>query len=199
MKVLVLGATGRTGRLLLPRLEAQGAEVTTFGRRKVDGIAGTIASLDDRAAMARAIDGVDTVLSCLASSRDTEVCRAATLTLIAVAPEGLRHVVIGGAAVDVDGDAKGLGDRIAGGLMRLFAGRMLAERQAELADLQASRLAWTFLRPPGLTNGAGTGRWQFSDDFPRRKTIARADLAAAMLDSAGRSDHHRRAPFVSSA
>ncbi len=197
MKVLILGATGRTGRHLLPLLQAQGAEVTTFGRSAVPGVAGRTGRLTDRAAMAHAVAGVDLVLSALASPRGQEVCRPAMQTLIAVAPPGLRVVVIGGAGVDVPGDAKGIGDRIAGGLMRLVAGAMLAERQAELADLQASRLAFTFLRPPALTNGRATGRWQFSDDFPRRKTIARADLAGAMLDSAARPDHAGRAPFVS--
>jgi uncharacterized protein YbjT (DUF2867 family) len=197
MKVLVLGATGRTGRHLMPLLAARGAEVVTLGRTATGR--GLVGDPGDPAAMARALDGVEAVLSALGSTAKAPVCRRASAVVARAGRPGLRHIVVAGAAVDAPGDAKGLPDKIAGGLMRLFAGAMLAERQAELADLMASGLGWTMLRPPRLTDGAATGAWKVTFDRPHRIQIARADLAAAMVAALDRPDLIGRAPFVSAA
>lgn len=198
MRVLVLGGSGRTGRHLLAALTRAGHSPVLLGRRAPEGWVGEVRLGDpgDPDAVAGALAGVDAAMSCLGSTRGGPVCLRATRAVIAAAPRDLPYLVVGGAAVDAPGDAKGLGDRAVGALMRLVAGAMLAERQAEHDALRASALAWTFLRPPRLTDGPGTGRWAFTDDRPAAMRIDRADLARAMLEAAGRSDMGRRAPFV---
>jgi uncharacterized protein YbjT (DUF2867 family) len=51
---------------------------------------------------------------------------------------------------------------------------------------RASGLAWTIVRPPRLTDGPGAGRYRRADgrDVPGGFSIARRDLAAALLDLA---------------
>lgn len=198
MKILVLGGSGRTGRHLISRIEAAGHVAVALGRRAPKGWQGEVivAAPDDRAAVSSALDGVNAVMGALGSSRTAAVCLPATQALIDVARKGLPYVVIGGAGVDTAGDTKALPDRIAGGMMRIFAGRMLAERQAELNALQASGLEFCFLRPPQLHDRPGTGHWVFTLDRPAHFRIARADLAGAMLEALGRTDLARKAPFV---
>jgi nucleoside-diphosphate-sugar epimerase len=198
MRVVVMGGTGRTGRHLLPLLRAAGHEVTLFGRRAPDGWDGRFVQgdVDDAVALAPALEGADAVLSCLASGRGEAVCLPATQAVLRAGRPDLRHIVVGGAAVDAPGDAKGAGDRVAGLMMRLFAGRMLAERQAEYAALAGSGRPFTFLRPPQLGDRAATGHWTLTHDRPASIRIERADLAAAMVAVLGRPDLVGRAPFV---
>lgn len=197
MKAVVLGASGRTGRKIAEALVADGHEVTSLGRSDpgVAGVTHVAARPDDAGALAEAARGAEAVFSALASTNSEAICSATTRALIGTgfAP---RYVVVGGAGVDVPGDAKGLADAAIGGLMKLFVGRMLADRQREWEMLDASLLPYTFLRPPRLTDGPATGGWRFSDDRPASTAISRADLALAAVEAAGRADMVRRAPFV---
>lgn len=197
MKLLLLGATGRTGRHVLSQLERAGHEVVTYGRRPGGGRLALTGAVSDADAMRRAMEGAEAVLACLASTNTDPVCSTATRAVIEAADgRPLRTLVIGGAGVDAAGDRKGLGDRAVGALMRVVARGVLEDRQAELALLEGSALAWTMLRPPRLTDAPGTGRWRFTFDRPASMAIPRADLAGALIEAIGRGDLTRRAPFV---
>ena len=199
MRVTVLGATGRTGRLVLDRLIEAGHEVTTYGRRAPDGPGRHLTGeVGDVAGMARALEGAEGAVSALASSNADPVCSTATRAVIEAAGGPLRYVVVAGAGVDAPGDSKALPDRIVGRVMRLVVGRMLADRQAEHDMLADSPLRWTVLRPPRLVDGEPKGvAWSF--DTPKASKIARADLAAAMVEALGRDDLVRRAPLAAQA
>ena len=196
MRVTVLGATGRTGRLVLERLIGAGHEVTTYGRRAPEGPGRHLTGeVGDAAGIARALEGADGAVSALASGNADPVCSTATRTVIEAASGPLRYVTVAGAGVDAPGDAKALPDRVIGRIMKLVVGRMLADRQAEHDMLAASALRWTMLRPPRLVDGEPKGfAWSF--DTPKATKITRADLAAAMVEALRRDDLVGRAPFV---
>ena len=198
MRILILGGSGRTGRRLLDRLAAAGHTAVAYGRRPPEGWTGeaVTGALDDRARLGALIARADAAVSCLATTGREPVCLTASRTVAATAPRGFRYVVVGGAAVDAPGDAKGAMDRIAGGLMRLTQARMLAERQAEHDLLAGSTLGWTFVRPPMLGDKPGTGHWRFTLDKPAHFRIERDDLAAALVAALGQPDLAGRAPFV---
>ena len=202
MKILLLGASGRTGRHIATGLVAEGHDVVSLGRRGPDlrGVDHRAGDPADAAALAAALDGAEAVVSALASSNSDPVCSRAATALVEVA-EGrpLRFVTIGGAGVDVPGDSKGFADRAVGAVMRLVVGRMLADRQSEYGLLAALPLRWTILRPPRLVDTEGTGRFTLSFDRPRGTKIARRDLALAAVEAVGRDDLAGRAPFVAEA
>ncbi len=196
MRILILGATGRTGRRVLERVERRGDEAVTYGRRPGGGARSLVGAIDDAAGLRDALDGVEAVVSCLASGNAGAVCSTATRTLVAAADRPLRYVVVSGSTVAAAGDVGGRPERMAAFLMGLFFGGMLADRRAELAMLRDSGLAWTALRPPRLTDQAGRGAWRFAFDRPPAAKIARDDLAGAVVEALGRGDLVRRAPFV---
>lgn len=198
MRILLLGATGRTGRRVLHRLEAAGMPVTTYGRRAGGGRA-LIGALDDAGKLRAALDDAEAVISCLASGNGDPACSVATRTLIAVASRPLRYVVVSGASVERPGDRRNALERGGLGLMRLFMGGMLADRQVELSLLEASTLAWTALRPPRLTEAPGRGAWRFDEDRVRTPSLTRDDLAGAVVEAVSRDDLIGKAPFVSQA
>jgi uncharacterized protein YbjT (DUF2867 family) len=197
MRILLFGATGRTGCRVLDRLEAQGHEVVTYGRRPGGGARALTGPLDDVAGLRDALDRADAAISCLASGNADPVCSTATRTLIAAADRPLRYLVVSGASVAMEGDVRGPLERAGLSVMRLFLGGMLADRREELGMLRCSRLAWTALRPPGLSQRPGRGGWRFDTDRPRTPQISRDDLAGALVEALSRDDLAGCAPFVS--
>lgn len=197
MRVLVLGATGRTGRHLPRLLTAAGHDVVLYGRRLPEGASGVIGALDDPVALDRALEGADAVIAALGSGLRNPACLTFTRTLLGVAPEGLRHVTVSGATIEWPGDRRTLADRIGGALLRTLARSMIAERQQEADLLRGAPLRVTLLRPPRLRNGRRRGRFAFAFDRPETAQIDRADLAAAAVAALARDDLEGRAPFVS--
>ena len=197
MHILLLGATGRTGRLVLTAAKAAGHRVTAHGRRAAEGADTQVRGPWSAPEFTAAVREADAVLSCLASSNKEGVCSAAAAAVLHADPHA-RYLTIAGAGVDRPDDEKGLGDKAIGLAMRLVAGGMLADRQPEIDMPAASDAAWTALRPPRLTDAAGMGRWTFTFDRPATTAIPRADLAAALLEAMDRDDLVGLAPFVAS-
>lgn len=108
-----------------------------------------------------------------------------------------RLITVSGAGVDLPGDAKGAGARLASALTRRLARDLVQDKEGEHAALEGSDLAWTELRPPRLSDAAATG-FTFSVQAPGllAKPVSRADVAAAMLALAGTKDWVRRSPFL---
>jgi putative NADH-flavin reductase len=201
VRVVVFGASGRTGKLVLPALKAAGHDAVAFGRHAPEGWQGEsiIAPLNDLGALAEVLKSADAAVSCLGSTGANPVCLSTSQNIMKLVPAGFRYVTVAGAAVDVPTDNKGGIDKFAGFMMKIFAGKMLAERQAEYTALAQSELAFTMLRPPQLKQGPGTGAYIFSDDKPANMQIDRADLALALVETLGRIDFIGRAPFVAKA
>ena len=196
MELLILGATGRTGRRVLAAAQGAGHRVTAFGRRPVEDAGRSLVGAFGDAAFGEAVRAADAVLSCLASTNQDPVCSRAAGAVLAADP-GARFVTVAGAGVDRPEDRKGIGDRAIGLAMRLVARGMLADRQREVDLLAASGARWTALRPPRLTEGRAAGRWRLSHDRPAATWIDRDDLAAAMLAMLEDGSMVGRAPFVS--
>ena len=196
MRVLVLGATGRTGAEVVARARAGGHHVVAYGRRAAEGADERVVGGFDDPAFAEAVRGADAVLSCLASSNSDGVCSRAAAAALGADP-GVRYLTVAGAGVDRPGDVKGVGDKAIGLVMRMVVGRMLADRQREVDMLAASGARWTALRPPRLTEGRATGRWALTHDRPAATWIDRADLAGAMLACLADEATVGTAPFAS--
>ena len=196
MHVLLFGGTGRTGKLIAQCLLAAGHAVTAAGRRdpQIPGIPYRQVDLSDAEDVIKAAQGVDAVVSALASAKGNPVCSGVARAL--TGQDGLRFVTIGGAGVDMSGDQKGLSDRLIGWVMRRVVPEMLADRQAEFDILQQSRLRWTMLRPPRLTDKHAKGVVKISFDRPASAAISRADLAQAVVDTLTDDTLVSRAPFV---
>ncbi|MEM1128972.1 MAG: NAD(P)-binding oxidoreductase [Pseudomonadota bacterium] len=197
MRILLLGATGRTGRRVLARLETASHQVVTYGRRPGGGTWSLTGPVDNVERLREACHGADAVLSCLASTNAEPVCSSATAALVASGVRIPRYVVASTAGIEMPGDARGPLDQIADRVLGLFLGDMLADRRAELEILQGSDLPWTVLRPPRLTNRPGRGTWRFDRDRPHTSGISRDDLAGALIEALGREDLIAKAPFVS--
>jgi putative NADH-flavin reductase len=113
VKVAVLGATGRTGRLIVEELQRRGHSVVALVRdpARLTGVPTVVGSSRDPQALARLLPGVDAVISALGPvDKDHTLHRDTARALIeAMAMASVKRFVgVSGAGIDVPGDRKTL-------------------------------------------------------------------------------------------
>jgi len=190
MKLLVFGATGKTGRALLDQGLAQGHAVTAFVRNPAaleprPGLTIVKGDVSDASAVDRAIAGQESVLSALGPRGGN----------YGVLPGGVQNIVAAMSRAGVKRlihvSSYGVGDSLAqmGWVSRkivapLFLRKALDEKEIEEGIIRASGLEWIVVRPGGLEDGPRTGVYRCITD-PNVKVghprIARADVADFIL------------------
>lgn len=183
MKLFVLGATGGTGVELVRQAPVRGHSVTAFGRSAAAPPAVSVAGdVADARGLEPAMRGHDAVVFTLGPRNfgPTTLCSTSMRAVLpAMQAAGVRRIVGVSLAILFPGILGPIG-AIGRYILRHGAADALEMERA----LAASPLDYTIVRPPPLTNGAGSGRWRAEvDALPRfGLSIARADLAAFVLE-----------------
>ncbi len=189
--VLVAGATGKTGSLLVAQLQAKGYPVRAFVRdaakaaeRLGPEVEAVVGDLKDQASIAAALDGVDAIVNAAGSGvpapddnmpEHVDFEGARNLADAAVAA-GVDHYVLVSSMGVTDDDHY---------LNQMFNNVMLWKRRGEEAVV-ASGITYTIVRPGGLNDepgGAQTIVFEQGDNPERGKVISRADLARVCVAS----------------
>jgi len=208
VNVALLGATGRTGVLVLDELLMRGHAVRALVRsegRITPGAAITTVVGDsrDRDTLSELVGGVEAVMSALGPrARDESLHRDTAKALVASMHDaGVRRFVgVSGMGIDVPGDQRSLSAKVAASLVKLVGGAVSRDKQLEYEVFSASDLDWTLARPPRLADGEETGRLEHDARRSTRSTkIRRADLATFLVDVAEQGLYLRQAPFVATA
>jgi uncharacterized protein YbjT (DUF2867 family) len=177
MRVLVMGATGKTGRLVVADLIAAGHEVTGLVRRPeqedaVTALGARPVQGDLTGDLSAALAGQDAVLFCAGAALggdpeaiDRDACIAAQR---AAADSGVRRWVQLSSL---------MADRPESGPPPLL--RFLQAKQVSDEALAGSELDWTVVRPGGLQDVPGTGMVS-GDAQPGFNALPRADVAAVL-------------------
>jgi len=197
VKLLVLGASGATGRWLT-RLSAQaGHEVTALVRTASafdapSGVRVVEGDVLDPSVLPSLVEGQGAVASCLGIRRGGKapwsrllsppdfMTQVAALLVPAMMRAGVRRVVAmsaGGVAESVTRCSTPIRWMTNAGSVGV-AYRDLAELERQLS---ASRLDWLAVRPVTLMNGPPTGQVGKVDRYGLFSIVRRADVAAWML------------------
>jgi putative NADH-flavin reductase len=202
VKVLIIGATGRTGRILLEKALEQGHQVTALARNP-----SAVAPREyrprvlDPEALEAAVAGQDAVLSALGtrSTKPTTLFSASTANLVdAMKKHGVRRMVcLTGVGV---GDSKGhvgfLYDRV---FLPLVLRNQYEDKERQEEILRGSGLEWVIVRPARVTNKRATGEYQvfLSGDSYKATTISREDVADFMLAQLTEDRYVHKTPVIS--
>ena len=208
MRILVLGATGATGRHLLEQALAQGHHLTALARnpaklhRPSPDLTVVQGDVTDPLAMQRAVSSQDAVLCALGASTPLNhdpalvagignlvgvmerlhVRRLVYLSFLGV-HHGRRQLSLLGKYV----------------VAPLLLRKVAADHERKEAIIQQSTLEWVIVRPPRLTNGRRTGTYRSGTDIQATMVIprvSRADLAEFMLGQLNGDTYLRRTPAV---
>src|SRR5258705_6169270 len=189
MKLFVLGATGKTGGVLVADAVPRGHRVTTFGRSPFSGMyKGQVLNLEgnpmNEAELAEALPGSDAVLSVLGTRglRATSVLEdSSRATIAAMSQAGVRRLVILSSAL-LDSHI-GLVNRI---VSRTILRHFSSDQRAMEKIVTESDLDWTVLRPPRMTDSAPDGRSTAMLGEPTDSsgmTITKEEVARVILDT----------------
>lgn len=200
MRLTVFGATGGTGVQVVRRALDAGHEVTAVVRDPA-ALPGEIracaevlrADVMDPAAIEEAVKGRDAVVTAIGTRdgrRPTSVCADSARSITAaMRAAGTERFVLTSAS----GLHAGPGDDPVTRFVvkPLVLGPLLKHAFADMRAAEALTrdcgLGWTIVRPPRLTGGPGNGRYRRAVDrnVLGGASIARADLATALLDVTG--------------
>jgi uncharacterized protein YbjT (DUF2867 family) len=211
MKMTIIAATGRIGRLLVDQALAAGHEVTAVARhpeafRSDVRVVRVDLLRADPPALSLAIDGADAVLSGLGprSKREFGIATAGTRRIVEAMKEtGVRRIVaVSAAPVSTTASpgrpAPPRHDPGEGPVMRyVLTPAIRTVLRAHYDDLalmedvlRDSGLDWTVVRPPQLKDKplTGTYRSAFGQNVRRGTSVGRADVAHLMLAVLQRPD-----------
>ena len=208
LRVLIIGATGGTGRQLVTQALERGHEVTAVARNpaaldithpRLKVLRGDVL---DSASLDPAVRGQDAVLSALGHKKFFPPNR--------ILSDGTRNVL---RAMEAHGVSRficetGLGIGDTTGRMGLYYTMFVIPvilpayfldktRQEQL--IAKSRLNWTIVRPGALTNGELRGKYRHGSrigSFVTTMKISRADVAHFMLNQLTDDTYLRAAPGV---
>jgi putative NADH-flavin reductase len=201
VKLLVVGASGRTGRLLVAQALGHGHDVTAFVREAADVTPGTRLTVvagdaADPAALASAVDGQDAVISVLAARRGQPASIYADGTanrVRAMTTRGVDRLVVASAA-GVGGHKRELPLLYQALLLLPRLQRDYEAMEAMEGEVMLSDLEWTIVRAAVLSNKQQTGHYRVVEGpvVPKGLRISRADLAALLLKTAETGRYGRR-------
>jgi uncharacterized protein YbjT (DUF2867 family) len=207
MKILVLGATGATGRLIVAKAIAEGHNVVALVRSKAKADDLTGAELiegdaRDAAALTRAMAGCDAVVSSLGTAmspfREVTMLSTATRALVGVMErQNIRRLVcITGLGA---GDSRGHGgfffDRL---FLPLLLRKVYEDKDRQEDAIRGSTLDWTIVRPMVLNDKPPRGRIKALTDLSgvHGGTIARADVADFVVQQLTADTWLRKSPLI---
>jgi putative NADH-flavin reductase len=192
MRLTVFGATGRIGSEVVRQALAAGHEVAAVVRDPArlavpagprQGV--VTADVMDPAQIGPAIKGSDAVVSALGPRKGgppAVLANGVRSILTAMADTGVRRLV----AVSASGAFIEPGEPfvtrvIAKPLLQRILADAMADTRAMEGEIWSSATDWTLIRPPQLTNRPGRGRYRRMIDSNVGRSIARADVADAIL------------------
>ena len=182
MKVLVIGAAGKSGEALVNEALAAGHKVTAFVRGAAQYKKANVRVV----AVDVAVAGQDAVIDALGGKTPWKVTTmetsAAHNIVDAMRRNGVRRLLkisVVGAGESVK-NAGFFNEHL---LMRTFLKGLLVDKAGMEAEIEGSNLDWTLVRPPMLTNAEKTGvaRVLSTEGGEKAHKIGRADLAAFMV------------------
>ncbi|MBD2310008.1 NAD(P)H-binding protein [Chroococcidiopsis sp. FACHB-1243] len=189
MKVLVVGAAGKTGKAVVEQAVAAGHQVTAFVHKadeyNVSNVRIVEGDATDSAAIDAAIVGQDAVLDTIGGKtpyKETTLESSAASAIIAsMQRNGVRRLVV--TSMLGEGESK----ENATWYERLLVSTMLRgadkDKAAMESAVETSGLEWVILRPALLNDDPAMGNVRVFDPATGEKAhkITRADLAAFML------------------
>lgn len=205
MRIAVLGATGRTGKVVVDQALARGDAVVAVVRRPDavaprHNLAVRAADALDQSSLREALADADAVVSALGFPRN-QPAYAASMRAVLDALDGSSASRLSAISASPAGprEEMALVERsLMLPVLDRFFGQTYADLRAMEAVLAAGPISWVAVRPPRLVDKAATGRYRLDGDHPLRdaRSIRRADLATSLLDVLAREDIQRRAVYV---
>jgi len=204
MKLVVFGATGKTGGEIVKQSLAQGYEVTAFVRDpskltlEHSDLKVTTGDIYDLSAVTQAIQSQDAVICSLGTSDlgKTTVRSEGTANIIKAMKEKhvQRLVVVSAMGVAESWSTLSFVNKLF--FATLLRGSQQDHEKQEVV-VKESELDWTIMRPSGLTDSPLTGSYSIGENIlGKTSRIGRADVAHAIIKELDDNAFVHKAPTI---
>jgi uncharacterized protein YbjT (DUF2867 family) len=188
MNMVILGATGRTGLLVVEQALAAGHTVTALVRSpekltiRNSSLRVVAGQATDSGDVARALEGADAVISTLGGTGSVIADSTRAIVEAAHKTEVRRVVVL--SSIFVERDRLGAVARL---LTGVAMGSLIKDKSAGERLLRQSDLDWTIIYASPLSDGPASGFVEVLPEGTKRRIsdrISRADVAAWLVQAA---------------
>lgn len=205
MHIVIFGASGKVGRQVAQQLLAEGYDITAFVHRhnplgEHERLSIVQGDIHDTAAVTSAVEGSDVVICTLGSwhTKSKDIVSSGMRAIIpAMEQQNVRRLIsLTGAGALWQGDKPTIVDRLNHRLLSITAPKILHDGEEHLALLAASKLDWTCLRSPVMTNGKHT-TYHLSKRLPSLFALTpRKAIVRAIIDQLQDDSWKQQAPVV---
>lgn len=208
MKIVIFGASGKTGSLLVEQALSAGHSVTAYVRRtgvlaqQHPNLKMVTGELSDSLKLKEAITGSDACISALGGGSLTkhapEILAGVEMIIKTMEQSGVKRFIY------LSSIGAGESRYFMGAVMRFFLTDVilrvpLADHTTNEKRIAASKLQWTIVRPGGLTDEPKTGNLKHGSEKTILKgspKISRANVAAFMLEQLSGSMYLNKAAWL---
>jgi putative NADH-flavin reductase len=201
MKIVVFGASGKTGRLLTEQALEAGHEVVAYVRTEGSvksehpNLNVIVGNLNDKDKLKKTISGADACISTLGGGSLTKhgyaVMEGIDNVVTIMEETGVQRLIymssigVGESRYFMPQPARFL-------IVDLLLRVPMADHNKNEQRITKSKLQWTIVRPGGLTDGAKTGNLKYGSEKPKLKgssSISRSNVAAFLLFMVDNSEY----------
>jgi putative NADH-flavin reductase len=204
MKIVVFGASGKTGILLVYQALNQGHFVTAFARqpskvtiehKNLRIIQGDVMDQDR---VRSAVEGQEAVLCTLGVDKNkpnTILSEGTRNILRAMESAGVKRFICMSSAGILGNDSGFWFGKI---FMPLFLKHVFEDKKRQVKVIEQSTAEWVIIRPTGLTDAPRTNTYKINPGIPTSRSIPRADVADFMLKLLTDKKYDQQMPAISS-
>jgi len=209
MKVVIFGANGKTGLLLVEQALAKGYQVVAYVRRPESimienpKLKIVVGNLNEPLKMKDTISGADACISALGGGSLTkhsiEIINGIK-NIISIMEITNVHRLIYLSSLGANESRYLIPQPLRFILTNFLLRVTLADHNNNENNIRKSRLQWTIVRPGGLTNGQLTGDLRHGAENSKIKgstSISRANVASFMIQQLTNTSYHQRAVWLS--
>lgn len=207
MKVLVIGAGGKTGRLVVDQAVAAGHTVSALIHSAEDAqkhpfpsaVEVVTGDVRNPTSLRTAMEGCEGVIETLGGSTpflDTDLETSAARAILEVMKQvGAKRLVV--ISVMGAGDSKDqAGFFYEHLLMGVFLRGAMKDKNAMESEVRHSDVEWVLVRPPVLSDSEATGSIRIVSGGEKGHKVTRGDLARFLVDQLTSNTHLRQAVVV---
>jgi len=207
MNVLIIGAAGKTGSIVVERAVAAGHVVTAFVRdaatyRAPANVRVVAGDATDQASLDTAMAGQDAVIDTIGGKtpyRKTSLERSVAGAVVAsMKANGAKRIIVI-SAFGVGESADQVSWFVEHVIVPTWLRGSTADKAATEAIVRASGIAFVIVRPAMLTDDAATGNVKVFQGHDIAHKITRADVAQFCVDQLTNDEHVGRAVTIANA
>ena len=206
MKIVIFGANGKIGRLVVAEALRRGHSVRAFVHNHSDiaddsNLSIFKGDIYDADSCRNAMKGCDAVVSTLGSwgtpKKDVVSTAVENIIPIMQSMKINKIVTLTGADSEASNDKQGLLHKLSRPLLATIAGKILADGERHIKLLENSNLKWSIVRAPIMSNYGQASSFRLTEDRPMPwQTINRKSVAIAMVDLLETTESELRAPYI---